>query len=118
MQLDYWFSTVKGESCGEEAACTTQLTVVDVATQYPACMVCEKKGKDAYVVENILRFIEDTGVSDVRLQTDSEGAIKNLIKAVYYERAKKTADKTFMRVAPRYSHQSNGAVERMNRNIQ
>ena len=58
-QLDYWFSTARGESCAEDCAMTIQLTMVDCNSQFPLCMVCEKKGKDAYVIENILRFIED-----------------------------------------------------------
>ena len=37
------------------------------------------------MTENILRFIEDLGYSDVCLQSDSEGAIKNLIKTGYCE---------------------------------
>ena len=73
-QMGYWFSSDRGESCSEDVANTTQLTIVDCNSQYPLSLVCEKKGKDAYATANVIRFIEDMGYSDVRLQSDSEGS--------------------------------------------
>ena len=68
------------------------------------------KGVTPYMLKFVTGTLDVWGLKDIILKTDQEQAIMALSRAVKDERK----DKTQCINAPRYSHASMGAVERMN----
>ena len=109
VQVDYSFLTekVNGKSLSE-----TVLSAIDVTTGMVATCVVQEKGPGDYAVNEIRRFVLEVGRSQGILQSDQEPAIR--------ARCNLAASKAGMsvRLAPAYSHQSQGNVERWHRELQ
>ena len=64
-----------------------------------------------YAIDCVLAYLDTWGSREVLLKADNEPAIQTLVDAVRSER-------TMVEKSPKYSHQSNGAVENAVRRIE
>ena len=95
----------------ERLSSVTTLVMVDHDSLFMAACVCTKQGgQDAYAVAFLSQFLEELGYQSVMVQSDQENAIMDLVSKVkrIYPRVMTS------RVTPRYSHGSNGSVEKGN----
>ncbi len=121
IQLDYAFITSKPKTTDDEPNTTTvlpqdkntvtMLTAVDVTTGMSASSIVKNKGPNDYAVNEVIRFVLEVGRSQGVLQTDQEPAIRALAR----EAATKLGMTT--RLAPAYSHRSQGSVERWHKEL-
>ena len=112
IQIDYQFFSRDGELVEEESRSATVLTGVDTASGFPVMIFARQKGVDAYVLKALMVWITCLGYNKVLLQHDPEEPLRALLEQVQH---KLGADKVQLRASPRYSHQSQGGVEGMNR---
>ena len=71
-----------------------------------ACQVL-RKGPEPYAIDCVLAYLDTWGLREVLLKADNEPAIQALVDAVRVRRG----ERTMVEKSPKYSHQSNGAVE-------
>ena len=91
------------------------LTMTETKTGYScATMVLAKGSGDRYAVHALKQMIDEVGDPEANIQTDSEGATVDLDRA---EAALRPEGRHEVKVTPRGSSQSNGAVERMNQTV-
>ncbi|CAL1170450.1 unnamed protein product, partial [Cladocopium goreaui] len=112
IQIDYQFFSRDGELVEEESRSATVLTGVDTSSGFPVMIFARQKGVDAYVLKAFMVWIKRVGYNKVLLQHDPEEPLRALLEQV---QQKLGADKVQLRASPRYSHQSQGGVEGMNR---
>ena len=112
IQIDYQFFSRDGELVEEESRSATVLTGVDTSSGFPVMIFARQKGVDAYVLKALMVWITRLGYNKVLLQHDPEEPLRALLEQV---QQKLGADKVQLRASPRYSHQSQGGVEGMNR---
>ena len=78
-----------------------------------ACQVL-RKGSEPHAIDCVLAFLDTWGLGQVLLKADNEPAIQALVDAVRIKRDERTK----VAKSPKYSHQSNGAVENAVRRIE
>ena len=103
--FDYCFVRQEGEE-----DLVTVLVMRDCHTRVTFANVVFSKGRghDECVVDVALDNIRKLGYDAIVLQTDQEPAIRDLAQGI----AEKRNKHTLLREAPRYEHQSNGAIEK------
>ena len=89
------------------------LNAVDVGSESLSATLCPAKALSKYLVETILAFVEALGHNVVKLHSDQEPVLVQLLKAVQSRRV----ERTLVRHGPRASHQSQGKIENANRVI-
>ena len=95
-----------------------ELATILVLIQRPhgavgACQVL-RKGPEPYAIDCVLAYLDTWGLREVLLKADNEPAIQALVDAVRVRRG----ERTMVEKSPKYSHQSNGAVENAVRRIE
>ena len=88
----------------------TTLFVVDSGTGYPLAVATpgRRAEQTAFLVTVVINFIDRLGYQKVYLRTDGLPSIRDLAAKTRAQRKHETIEQ----VTPRYSHQSNGRVER------
>ena len=71
-----------------------------------ACQVL-RKGPEPHAIDCVLAYLDTWGLREVLLKADNEPAIQALVDAVRV----RWGERTTVEKSPKYSHQSNGAVE-------
>ena len=95
-----------------------ELATILVLIQRPhgavgACQVLRKR-REPYAIDCVLAYLDTWGLREVLLKADNEAAIQALVDAVRVRRG----ERTMVEKSPKYSHQSNGAVENAGRRIE
>ena len=73
-----------------------------------------RKGPEPHAIDCVLAYLDAWGHREVLLKGDNEPAIQALVDAVRVRRG----ERTMVEKSPKYSHQSNGAVENAVRRIE
>eukprot|EP00973_Karenia_brevis_P090589 12403341-Karenia_brevis.AAC.1 len=84
------------------------LTVKDTKSKAVFCYPCNSKSPNAEVAARIIEDIEILGYNRVAIRCDNEPAVKKLQQIIIESREQNTIPQN----SPKYSSQSNGAVER------
>lgn len=91
----------------------TFLVVYDIELGMVLPLVVDEKGPIECAIRSVVETLSYWGRKAIVLRVDAEPAIKALAEAVQLARS----DATVMEVKPRYSPQSMGAVENMNKEV-
>jgi hypothetical protein len=91
----------------------TVLTVYDVDLGMVLPVVVDEKGPIQYAIRSVCENLGHWGRKDIILRVDGEPAIKALAEAIRLARP----ESTVIEVKPRYSPESMGAVENMNKEL-
>ena len=78
-----------------------------------ACQVL-RKGPEPHAIDCVLAYLDTWGLREVLLKADNEPAIQALVDTVRVKRG----ERPMVEKSPKYSHQSNGAVENAVRRIE
>eukprot|EP00969_Alexandrium_andersonii_P359802 15453980-Alexandrium_andersonii.AAC.1 len=114
VQADYTFWKADGTRAESlMGASAASLTMVHVDTGYPLTVFVKKKGCWPYAVQAAVRYLSMCG-DHIILQGDAEESLQRLLEAISKARPEGS---TVVRSSPPYSHQSNGAAERMHATI-
>lgn len=112
VQMDYTFLSRNAhqEEVEGEATLVTILNLVDKASGWPLSIQVPRKGaeKSDYVMDAAELYLNNLGHKRVTLQVDQENAIRHVAWAI---QKRMGSDKVKVRESPRYSHQSQGAIE-------
>ena len=73
-----------------------------------------RKGPEPYAVDCVLAYLDTWGIGELLLKADNETTIQALVDGVQGKRG----ERTMVEKSPKYSHQSNGAVETAVRRIE
>ena len=73
-----------------------------------------RKGPEPCAIDGVLAYLDTWGLREVLLKADNESAVQAIVDAVRVKRA----ERTMVEKIPKYSHQSNGAVENAVRRIE
>ena len=91
------------------------ISAVDAKRGYGISSMVQLKGSsDAFAVRLVVEFLSEVGHDPVILQCDPEASITDFCRSV----AAKHRGKVLLRVTPRASSVSNGAVERFHQSVQ
>ena len=112
VQADYTFFARNANQARveDESALVTVLTLVDKASGWPLSLQVPRKGAECsnYVLNTVEQYLKTLGHEKTTIQIDQENALKTVANAI---QKRMGASKVFVREAPVYSHQSQGAVE-------
>ena len=116
MQMDYLFVGRDGELVENEAALVTVLVLTDRVTGFPLALPIPRKGLEhsAHVLQAVELYLQNLGHDRTILQIDQENQIRSVAYAI---RRHMGASRVRVRESPPRSHQSQGAVESMNKFI-
>jgi hypothetical protein len=111
--MDYLFIAADGSQTAQGRESVTVLVAVDDRGAVEACVSTKKGPQDTYAIKVMAKFLDGLGAKKIILQTDGEYAIQSVARHM----AKEAISTVTLRTTPRYSHQSNGRVEGMNKTL-
>ena len=116
VHLDYMFVGPEGAP-GETRTC---LVMREVDTRVALSMMVPAKGREQYVVDRVVAFLEEVGClhGDVVAKSDQESSIRALVEAVGQMKGIKGSGRWIVEHSPVGSSQSNGVIERAVQSIE
>jgi hypothetical protein len=116
LHLDYMFVGDEGKA-GETNTC---LVMREASTRMTLSMMVPQKGKEDYVVDRVIAFLEEVGClhGDVVVKSDQESSIRSLVDSIGKLKVIRGSGRWIPEHSPVGSSASNGIAERAVQSVQ
>ena len=116
IHMDYMFIGPK-DAPGMTKTC---LVIREAETRMTLAIMVPAKGRQTYVVDRVLAFLEEIGhlSGSVIVKSDQEGSLKALVEDIGRARGTRSSGKWIVENSPVRSSQSNGVIERAVQSIE